>query len=124
MSRCRRILIATVWLLTSTSLVACRRAGESDTAKETEKAAKDFGHATVDLADKAGKSLEDATHQAGAAGQEAWITAKVKTELTRAGFDVLHLHVDTEGKVVTLSGTIESKTAAQKAVSVAKAVEG
>ena len=82
-------------------------------AKATEKAAKDIGHATVDLADKAG-----------AGGQDVWITTKVKSELTSAGFDPLHVHVDTDARVVTLSGTVESAADARKAVSAAKAVTG
>ena len=93
-------------------------------AKASEKAAKDIGHATVDLGDKARKSLEDVTNKAGGGGEEAWITTKVKGELTRVGLDPLHLHVDTDGKVVTLSGTVESAADLRKAVSAAKAVKG
>ncbi len=81
--------------------------------KATEKAAKDIGH-----------NLEDATNKAGADAQDGWITTKVKTELTSAGLDPLHLHVDTDGKVVTLSGTVDSAAEAHKAVSAAKAVTG
>ncbi len=93
-------------------------------AKATENAAKDIGHATVDLADKAGKGLEEVKNNAGADGQDAWITTKVKSELTSDSFDPLHVHVDTGGKVVTLSGTVESAAKAQRAVSLAKAVSG
>jgi hyperosmotically inducible protein len=93
-------------------------------AKATEKAAKDIGHATVDLGDKAGKRLEDVTNKAGEGGQDVWITTKVKSELTRVGLDPLHVHVDTNGKVVTLSGTVESAAEARKAVSAAKDVKG
>jgi hyperosmotically inducible periplasmic protein len=93
-------------------------------ARASEKAAKDIGQATVDLGDKARKSLEDVTNKAGSGGQEAWITTKVKGELTRVGLDPLHVHVDTNGKVVTLSGTVESAADARKAVSAAKAVNG
>jgi hyperosmotically inducible protein len=93
-------------------------------AKASEKAAKDIGHATVDLGDQARKSLEDATNKAGGEGQDAWITTKVKSELTGVGLDPLHVHVDTDGKVVTLSGTVESAADLRKAVSAAKAVKG
>jgi hyperosmotically inducible protein len=95
-----------------------------DVAKATEKAAKDLGHATGDLGDKARKSLDDVSNKAGGGGQDVWITTKVKSELTRAGLDPLHVHVDTDGKVVTLSGTVESAADARKAVSAAKAVTG
>jgi hyperosmotically inducible periplasmic protein len=93
-------------------------------AKASEKAAKDIGQATVDLGDKARKNLEDVTNKAGDRGQEAWITTKVKSELTRIGLDPLQVHVDTDGKVVTLSGTVDSAADVRKAVSVAKAVKG
>ena len=126
MSGFRRTLIGAMCLLASTSLVACKRASEDTShtehtvgddvkgvGKATEKTAKDIGH-----------NLEDATNKAGADAQDGWITTKVKTELTSAGLDPLHLHVDTDGKVVTLSGTVDSAAEAHKAVSAAKAVTG
>ena len=82
-------------------------------ARATEKTAQDIGHATA-----------DATKNAGAGTEDAWITTKVKSELTREGFDPLHVHVDTAGKVVTLSGPVESRTAEARAVSLARAVTG
>lgn len=92
--------------------------------KATEKAAKDIGQATVNLADKAGQRLEEATNQAAAGGQDAWITTKVKSALTAEGLDVLHVHVDTHDKVVTLSGAVDSAARRAKAVGVAKGVAG
>jgi len=141
MSRFQRALAGSACLIVSASL-GCTRASESSAsgtagraestvgqdvkgvAKATEKAAKDIGHATVDLADKAGKDLEDVTNKAGVGGEDAWITTKVKSALTSEGFDPLHVHVDTAGKVVTLSGTVESATKAHKAVAAAKEVKG
>jgi hyperosmotically inducible periplasmic protein len=98
--------------------------GVNGMAKASEKAAKDIGQATVDLGDKARQGLEDVTHKAGEGSQDAWLTTKVKSELTRVGLDPLHLHVDTDGKIVTLSGTVESAADVSKAVSAAKAVNG
>jgi hyperosmotically inducible protein len=92
-------------------------------AKATEKAAKDIGRATVDLGDKARKNLEDATKEAGGDGQDAWLTTKVKGELTRVGLDPLHVHVDTDHEIVTLSGEVESAADARKAVSAAQGVK-
>src|SRR5450755_2834472 len=137
MSRFRRIRIGAACLIALASLVACTRTPESASsgsagrsgstlgddvkgvAKASEKAAKDIGQATVELGDKARKSLEDVTNEAGGGGQGAWITAKVKSELTRVGLDPLHVHVDTDGKVVTLSGTVDSGADARNAASVA-----
>jgi hyperosmotically inducible protein len=142
MSRFRRVLVGAACLIALASPVTCTRASEGTSpgsagsagstvgedvkgvAKATEKAAKDVGHATVDLGDKARKSLEDVTNKAGGGSQDAWITTKVKSELTRVGLDPVHVHVDTDGKVVTLSGTVESAAEARKAVSAAKAVKG
>jgi hyperosmotically inducible protein len=142
MSRFRSLRVGTACLIASASLVACTRTAESTSsgsagragstvgddvngvAKASEKAAKDLGHATVDLGDKARKGLEDVTNRAGGEGQEVWITTKVKGELTRVGLDPLHVHVDTDGKIVTLSGTVESAADVRKAVNAAKAVQG
>jgi hyperosmotically inducible protein len=141
MSRLRTALIGAACVLASASFVACTRtsegkqgsAGRSENAvgddvkgvaKATEKAAKDIGKATVDLGDKAGQKLGEATNKAGSDAQDAWTTTKVKSELTGAGLDPLHLHVDTDGKIVTLSGTVESAEQARKAVSAARSVQG
>jgi hyperosmotically inducible protein len=136
-----RFLIGATCLLASASF-GCTRASESSTpgvagtagsvvsddvrgvAKTTEKTAKDIGQAAVDLADKAGNGLQDATHKAGAGGQDAWITTKVKSALTSDGLDPLHIHVDTDAEVVTLSGSVDSAANREKAVSVARHVTG
>lgn len=142
MSPFRRVRIGAACLIVSASVVACTRAPESTSsgsagragstlgedvkgvAKAGEKTAKDIGQATIDLGDKARKSLEDVTNKAGGGGQDAWITTKVKSELTRVGLDPVHVHVDTDSEVVTLSGTVESAADVRKAVSAAKAVKG
>jgi len=138
MSALHKTVFAAACLLTSLSL-GCRRApaegpvaGSGGTAAvaddlkgvahQTEKAAKDIGHATVDLADKAGQRLEHLGAHAGADSQDAWITTKVKSALTSQGIDPLHVHVDTNEKVVTLSGNVPSAAEKAKAVSAARAV--
>lgn len=132
MSRFREAAFLAACLVGSASVGACRRTADTSSvgedmkgvAKETQKTAKDIGRATVDLAAQAGQHLEKATDQAGASGGDAWITAKVKSELTAQGLDPLHVHVDTAGKVVTLSGTVPSEADGRKAVNLAKAVNG
>ena len=132
--------LGAVVVLTASLSVGCHRgAGESPVsgsggtfgavgddlrgaAKQTEKAAKDVGRATVDLADKAGQHLEHLTDKAGAEGQDAWITTKVKSALTASGLDPLHVHVDTSEKVVTLSGTVPSAAERDRAVTAARTV--
>ena len=136
----RATLVGATSLIAAAVLFGCTRAPEGTSAgsggsvgsavtedvkgvaKATEKAAKDIGRATVDLGDKARKNLQDATNKAGGDGQDAWLTTKVKGELTRVGLDPLHVHVDTDHKIVTLSGEVESAADARKAVSAAKGV--
>ena len=131
MSGFRRALIGTACLLASTSLVACKRASGDASHESTGRAehtvgddVKGVGKATEKTAKDIGHNLEDATNKAGEGAQDGWITAKVKTELTGAGLDPLHVHVDTDHNVVTLSGTVESAAEAHKAVGAAKAVKG
>src|SRR6478672_8696122 len=121
MSRFRERLIAAACLVASASLVSCSRPADTSSPEKT---AKDLGRATADFADKAGKRIEEATKEAGVSGDDVWITTKVKSELTTQGFDPLHVHVDTAGKVVTLSGSVETAADARKAVNLAKAVKG
>jgi hyperosmotically inducible protein len=129
MSKLRRTLIgAAACLLASTSLVACKRAS-GDTSHESSGRTvgddvKGVGKATEKTAKDIGQNLEDATNKAGADAQDGWITTKVKTELTSAGIDPLHVHVDTDRGVVTLSGEVESAAEAHKAVSAARVVKG
>jgi len=129
-------------LLVASALLACNRASGSappapsehggaqvrddvhGVAKATEKAARDLGRATVDLADKAGDGLKDATNKAGVRGDDAWLTTKVKAALASDGFDPLGVHVDTADKIVTLSGTVDTAAKRQKATDAAKAVAG
>src|SRR5882757_8418205 len=100
MRRLHNALLGTAFLIASASL-GCTRHSEGPApegrpestvgddvkgvGKATEKAAKDLGHATVDLADKAGQGLQEVTNNAGADSQDAWITTKVKSELTSEG---------------------------------------
>jgi hyperosmotically inducible periplasmic protein len=57
---------------------------------------------------------------------DAWITTKVKTKfLADDMLDRSDLHVDTDNKgVVTLSGTVPSETARNRAVEIARTTEG
>jgi len=142
MNRFRETLIGAACLMASASLVSCKRSADTSSpgstgragsnvgedmkgvARETEKTAKDIGRATEDLAGRAGKRIEEVTNEAGGSGDDAWLTTKVKSELTTQGFDPLHVHVDTAGKVVTLSGTVETAGDTRRAVDLAKAVKG
>ena len=128
------IASAVLWLAT---LPACKRAPEEkarssdkavgedlkDVARTTEKAAKDIGHAAVGAADRAGEKVSEAGDRVAAGSQDSWITTKVKSELVSKGFDPLRVHVDTDDKVVTLSGTVESAAEREKVVTLPRAVK-
>jgi osmotically-inducible protein OsmY len=81
----------------------------------------DTRHATATAADK--------THDAGTktrlAASDTAITTKVKAGLVKEpNLDSLGIHVETEKGVVMLSGFVNSKEEADKAVKVAKSVDG
>jgi len=136
MKRLRGMSIAGAVLLLA-MFPACKRApGErvnssdnavrqdvKEVARATERTAKDLGHAAGEAADRAGQRISEAGNRVGAGSQDAWITAKVKSELASKGFDPLRVYVDTDGKVVTLSGTVESAAEREKAVALARAVK-
>jgi hypothetical protein len=106
------------------SVVGCTRANETSTPKPGGSAGSPVRDDLKDVGKATEKAAKDIGHAAGVGGEDAWITTKVKSELTSDGFDPLHVHVDTDGKVVTLSGTVESASEAHRAVRVAKAVSG
>jgi len=56
---------------------------------------------------------------------DPWITTKVKADLaTTDGIKSSEISVDTTNGIVTLIGVLESKTAVEKAIAVAKAIKG
>ena len=83
-------------------------------------------------AERAGKKIDQATaevkDQAANVGDkidDAAITAKVKTALIgEPGLKALQIDVDTADGVVTLSGTVDSRTSVDRAIQVAQAVQG
>lgn len=56
---------------------------------------------------------------------DTWITTKVKADLaTTEGVKSTEISVETTNGIVTLIGVLNSKTAVEKAVAVAKAIKG
>jgi len=95
-----------------------------DLTQAAKKTGHDIGHATSELADKAGEHMKNAANEAGEAGSDAWLTTKVKSALTAGGLDPLQVHVDTANHIVTLSGSVPSSADVTKAVTLAKTVQG
>jgi len=83
------------------------------------------GDKTREVAGTTADKTENAADRAGRATSDAAITSKVKASLVAekdlSGMDI---NVDTEKGVVMLSGFVESKAEADKAVRVAKGVDG
>lgn len=73
----------------------------------------------------AGRKLDRATDQAGAAIDDAAITAKVKAALiAEPGLSAMQIDVDTDKGVVTLSGSVDSLSTSEKAKTLADSVAG
>jgi osmotically-inducible protein OsmY len=103
---------------------AMDRAGE-----KTRDAAATAADKTRDTAATAADKTERATDNAGQktriAASDTAITTKVKAGLVKEpGLESLGIHVETEKGIVMLSGFVESKAEADRAVKVAKSVEG
>ena len=87
--------------------------------------ASDAMAATTNAMDKAASATERGMAKAGEAMGDAAITGKVKTALI-ADPDVkaLRIDVDTKDNVVTLNGTADTQANADKAVTIAKGIDG
>jgi hyperosmotically inducible protein len=96
------------------------RAGEavSDTAGRA-------GEAVSDTADKAGEAVSGAASTTGKVVSDTVITTKIKADLVRdPDLSALDVHVETVKGVVMLSGFVESQKEADKAVQLARSVDG
>jgi osmotically-inducible protein OsmY len=82
-------------------------------------------HKTDNALDNAGDKTRDAAVDTKLAASDTAITTKVKAGLVKEpNLESLGIHVETEKGVVMLSGFVNSKTEADKAVKVAKGVDG
>ena len=110
---------------------ALENAGEKSrqVAQNSENALERTGERTRDAAataaDKTDRATDRAASKTAVAASDAAITTKVKASIFKEPeLSALAIDVDTEKGVVNLSGFVESKAAADKAVKVAKEVEG
>ena len=101
------------------------RRATANVAQETREAAVTTKEKTKEVASNVADKTERATERAGAAAADAALTTKVKTKLlAEENLKSLGIHVETENGVVMLSGFVNSKQEAQRAVQVAKSVKG
>jgi osmotically-inducible protein OsmY len=97
--------------------------------EKTRHAGSTVAQKTDNAMDRAGDETADKTHDAAGktrvAASDTAITTKVKAGLVKEpNLDSLGIHVETEKGVVMLSGFVNSKEEADKAVKVAKGVDG
>lgn len=97
--------------------------------EKTKEAGSTVAQKTDNAMDRAGDKPADKTHDAAGkthlAASDTAITTKVKAGLVKEpNLDSLGIHVETEKGVVMLSGFVNSKEEADKAVKVAKGVDG
>src|SRR5688500_15628103 len=106
---------------TAGTVVDKTRAGAKKTADVTKKGAAK----TVDLTRKVAGKTKDVAVGTGENVTDAWITSRIKTKFM--GEDVLRassINVDTNEHVVTLKGAVPTEAARDKALALAKEVEG
>jgi osmotically-inducible protein OsmY len=101
-------------------------------ADKTERAVDRVADSTANASDRAavgtdrlGDKTADATARTGKAVADSVITTKVKADLFKEPeLSAMAIHVETEKGVVMLSGFVDKKADADKAVRLAKSVEG
>ena len=92
---------------------------------KTRQAASTTARKTDNAMDNAGDKSKDAGAKTRIAASDTAITTKVKADLVKEpNLESLGIHVETEKGVVMLSGFVNSKAEADKAVKVAKGVDG
>lgn len=85
----------------------------------------EIANRSENAADRAGDKTRDAASTTRVAASDTAITTKVKAGLIKEpDLESLGIHVETEKGVVMLSGFVNSKAEADKAVKVAKGVDG
>lgn len=101
------------------------KAVASSVAQKTEGATAVAADKTKDATADAADKTKDATSKTRAALADTAITTKVKAGLVKEpDLESLGIHVETEKGVVMLSGFVNSKSEADKAVKVAKGIDG
>lgn len=101
------------------------RDAAANVAQETREATATAREKTRDVASTAAVKTERAAEKTGKVIADATVTTKVKGALlAEQALKSLDVHVETEKGVVRLSGFVDSKQQADRAVQIAKSVEG
>lgn len=115
-----------VSVLLVVGLAACDKPGPAERAgKNIDQSLDMAGDKMEKAADAVGDKMEAQSEKAGVAMDDAAITTKVKAAIfAEPGLKSLQISVDTIKGVVTLSGSVDSRSSSDKAQGLAHAVEG
>jgi osmotically-inducible protein OsmY len=113
-------------ILVVIGLTACDQPGPAETAgKNIDQTFDKAGDKISDTADKVGETMNEQSNKAGVAIDDTAITARVKAAIFAApGLDTLQISVDTVKGVVSLSGSVDSRTQRNLAEALASEVSG
>ncbi|WP_229509579.1 BON domain-containing protein [Massilia sp. CCM 8734] len=101
------------------------RAAGATMAAKTERAIDNMADKTERAADTMAPKMDRAAEKTGAVVADSVITTKVKADIFKEPeLKSMAIHVETEKGVVMLSGFVDSKADAEKAVRLAKSVDG
>jgi hyperosmotically inducible periplasmic protein len=96
-----------------------------DVAGKTADVAKDVAGTTANASKKAAGATKDAVSTTGEVITDGWITSRVKTKfMADETLRASAINVDTDDKVVTLTGAVPNAAARASALAMAKDVEG
>lgn len=99
--------------------------GELREAMDMDDSDNDAADTVAGTASDAGNAVADTANDVGDTVDDAWITSKVKTQLLAdAAVKGTQINVDTEGNVVTLTGTATNQEAKDAAVRIAAGTKG
>lgn len=114
-------------LLLVVGLAACDSApGPAESAgRKIDQTANEASTKIAETVDKVADKIDQKSVQTGAAIDDAEITSKVKAAIfAEPGLKTLQISVDTVNGVVTLSGSVDSPAAIERAKGLASAVSG
>ena len=106
-------------------VIAAACSGDRDTGGAAKSAAKDAGQIIAKNAEKVGEEAKELAKKAGDVSADATITAAVKLKFANDDkVSATKINVDTTNGEVTLSGEVSSKQEADRAVRLARSVDG
>ncbi len=113
-------------ILLLAGLAACDKPGPAETAgKKIDQTANDAGKSIAEATEKVGDKISAQSEKTGVAIDDTEITAKVKASIfAEPGLKTLQIGVDTVKGVVTLSGSVDSKSSSDRAKALAASVAG